>query len=77
MTGLMRSAWSPQPLDQRVELVRGALADEHVDVALALEQPLDEMPADEAGGAGDEVASCSRTLPGPQAHSQRPARALE
>ena len=33
-----------------------ALADEDVDRALALEQLLDEVATDEAGGAGDEVA---------------------
>ena len=50
---------------QPLELVLGALADEHVDVAFAVEQPLDEMPADEAGGPGDEVGHV-RTLPGSQ-----------
>ncbi len=34
----------------------GALADEHVDRALALEQQLDEIAADEAGRPRDEVA---------------------
>ena len=34
----------------------GALAHEHVDRSLALEQELDEVAADEAGRAGDEVA---------------------
>ena len=43
-------------LDQLVELLARALADEHVDVALALEQPLDQMAADETGRAGHEVA---------------------
>ena len=38
-------------LDQLVELVRRALADEHVDVAVALEQLLDEVAADEPGRA--------------------------
>ena len=46
-----RPSRSMQPL----ELLRRALADEDVDVALALEQPLDEVAADEARGAGDEV----------------------
>ena len=34
----------------------GALADEHVDRPLPLEQELDEVAADETGRAGDEVA---------------------
>ena len=36
-----------------------ALADEHVDRALALEQELHEIAPDEAGCAGDEVAHVS------------------
>jgi hypothetical protein len=42
--------------DQLVELLPGALADEDVDVSLALEQALDQVPADEAGRPRDEVA---------------------
>src|SRR3954453_19344946 len=41
---------------QALELVLRALAHEHMDVTFALEQALDEMPADEAGGSRDEVA---------------------
>ena len=41
---------------QLLEPALGALADEHVDRSLALEQQLDEVAADEAGRAGDEVA---------------------
>jgi hypothetical protein len=41
---------------QALELVLGALAHQHMDVAFALEQPLDEMPTYEAGGSRDEVA---------------------
>jgi hypothetical protein len=48
---------------QRVELVARAFAYEHVDVALALEQPLDEVAADEAGGARDEVGRQRSLLP--------------
>ncbi len=44
------------PGDQLLELAARALAHQHVDVALAVaQQLLDEVPADEAGGAGDEV----------------------
>ena len=43
-------------LDQRVQPLARALANEHVDVPFALEQPLHEMAADEAGRAGHEVA---------------------
>ena len=49
-------------LAQPLELVLGALADQDVDVAFALEQPLDEMTADEAGCPGHEVAHAG-TLP--------------
>ena len=55
MTGLMRSPVAPA-LAQALELLLGPLAHEHVDVPFALEQPLDEMAADEAGGSRDEVA---------------------
>ena len=50
-------------LHQLRELVLRLLADEDVDVALAVEQPLDEMAADEPGGAGDEVGRQSSLLP--------------
>jgi hypothetical protein len=43
-------------LDQRVELLARALPHEDVDVPLTLEQPLDEVAADEPRGPGDEVA---------------------
>ena len=62
MTGLMRSPAAPA-LDQLVELLARALAYEHVDVALALEQPLDEVAADEASGARDEVGRQRSLLP--------------
>src|SRR5206468_1068121 len=42
-------------LDELLEPLRRALAHEHVDVAIALEQLLDEVTADEARRAGDEV----------------------
>ena len=51
------------PFDQLVELLARALAYEHVDVALALEQPLDEVTPDEAGGARDEVGRQRSLLP--------------
>ena len=38
-----------QALGQRVDLAAGALAHEHVDRPLALQELLDEVPADEAG----------------------------
>ena len=41
--------------DEPVEALARSLADEHDDVAVALEQPLDEMAADEAGRARHEV----------------------
>ena len=44
---------------QLLEPALRALADEHVDRALALEQELDQVAADEAGRAGDEVAHWS------------------
>ena len=46
------------PLEgQPLEPAAGGWTDEHEDVALAVvEQLLDEVAADEAGGAGDEVA---------------------
>ena len=46
-------------LDERGEAVTRALAHEHVDVALALEQLLHEMAADEAGRARHEIRHCS------------------
>ena len=49
--GRRRRAARPALRASRVEPV----ADEHVDVALALEQPLDQVAADEAGGARHEV----------------------
>ena len=42
-------------LDQSVEALGRPLAHQHVDRAVALEQLLDEVAADEAGGAGHEV----------------------
>ena len=47
---------------QLLEPALGALADEHVDRPLALEQQLDEVAADEAGRAGDEVAHSPSTV---------------
>ena len=52
-----------EALDQRFELLGRPLADEHVDVALALEQPFDQMAADEAGGPRHEVARHVFPLP--------------
>ena len=53
-----------EALDQGVDLAARPLADQHVDRALALQQLLDEMAADEAGGAGHEVVHrcCSLSL---------------
>jgi len=42
-------------LDPGVQSLGRALAHEQVDVAIALEQALDEVPADEAGRTRDEV----------------------
>ena len=44
-----------EPGGDRLELLGRARAHEHVDVALALEQPLEQMTADEAGRPGHEV----------------------
>ena len=63
LTGLRRSR-ARRRSAQALELLLRALAYEYVDVALALEQPLDEMPADEAGRTGHEVAHFAGTLPG-------------
>ena len=40
---------------QLFELVHGSGAGQHVDIALAVLQLVDEVAADEAGAAGDEV----------------------
>ncbi len=65
-------------LDQLVQAVHRALAHEHVDVALALEQLLDEVAADEPGRAGDEVAQrispWCRDLGGNPTCPRRPVR---
>ena len=52
----MRSSSTPQRLRSSSRRPLRALADEHVDRPLALEQQLDQVAADEAGRAGDEVA---------------------
>ena len=44
-----------EPLGQRVELAARALAYQRIDGAIALQQLGHQMPADEAGRAGDEV----------------------
>ena len=49
--------------DQLVELLARALAHEHVDVALALEQSLHEVTPDEARGARDEIRRQRSLLP--------------
>ena len=54
--GLDAVAGAPA-LDQGVQPLARALAHEHVDVPLALEQPLHQMAADEAGRTGHEVAA--------------------
>jgi hypothetical protein len=60
-----------EALHQRVELPARPLAYEHVDGALALQQLGDEMPADEAGRAGDEVVQeSSRGLGRPLARAR-------
>ena len=51
----MRPSSRAPARDQLLQPGARALADEHVDGALALEQALDQVPADEAGGPGDEV----------------------
>jgi hypothetical protein len=48
-----------EPLDQRVDLAARAFAHQHVDGPLALQQLSQQMPADEARGAGDEVVQGS------------------
>jgi hypothetical protein len=53
--GLDTVAGAPA-LDQRVQPLARALADEHVDLSLALEELLDQIAADEAGRARHEVA---------------------
>ena len=52
--GLDAVAGAPA-LDQAIEALARALADEHVDVAFALQQPLDEVASDESGRARHEV----------------------
>ena len=49
------AAGAAEPLDDRLELLLAAGAHEHVDLALAREQPLDQMAADEAGPPRHEV----------------------
>jgi len=49
-------------LDSRGQPLYRALAHEYEDVAVALEQALDEVPADEAGGTRDEVARTRRRV---------------
>ena len=43
-----------EPVEQRIEPRLRARAHQHVHVALALQQALDQVPADEPGGPGDE-----------------------
>jgi hypothetical protein len=45
----------PQPLHERVDLAARPFAHEHVDGPLALQQLGEQVPADEARRAGDEV----------------------
>ena len=63
--GCGRSA--PSRSTSAVELVGGALAHEHVDVALALEQALEQVAADEAGRPRHEVVTLA--LLGPPVRS--------
>ena len=49
-------------LDSRGQPLDRDLAHEYEDVAVALEQALDEVPADEAGGTRDEVARTRRRV---------------
>ena len=48
--------------DQVVDLAARALTDQHVDRALALQELLDEVPADEARGASHEVVQVAAPL---------------
>jgi hypothetical protein len=51
---------TPTPaVDQRAQAVLRPSADQHVDIAVALEQSFDEMTADEAGRARHEIRHCS------------------
>ena len=50
-----------EPLDERVELPAGALADEHVDRAVPLQELGHEVPAHEAGRSGYEVVQVTST----------------
>jgi hypothetical protein len=45
----------PEPLDEGVDLAARAFAHQHVDGPLALQQLGQQVPADEARRAGDEV----------------------
>ena len=51
-----------QVLDQRVDLPARALAHQHVDGPVALQQLLDEVAPDETGRAGDEVVHSEASL---------------
>src|SRR6185503_17498099 len=64
----------PALVQQPLELLGGALADEDVDVAIALEQPLDEVAADEARRAGDEVGHAPNPIPVRRTAAPPPAR---
>ena len=69
MTGTMRPVLGAPARHQLLEPRARALAHQHVDGALPLEQPLDQMPPDEAGGPGDEVLH--RLLPSTPLLTQR------
>ena len=57
------SLGSVEALHERVELAARALAHQHVDGALALEELGHQVPSDEAGGPGHEVVQVPSTLP--------------
>ena len=81
-----RRAWTGRPpparsgprrrssrCDERVDLAARALAHQHVDRPLALEELGHQVPADEAGGAGDEVVQGPSTRPIDSARRVYPA----
>ena len=71
--GLDAVASGPQRSTSASSLSRGPFANQHVDVAVALQQLLDEVPPDESGRAGDEVAMATFSATyGQGAYTPRP-----
>src|SRR5207302_8670841 len=58
--------------NQRLELLARSLPHEHVDLAVALEQPLHEMASDEPGRPGNEVSHLRRTATSRRASRRSP-----